>query len=49
MQKLVKQSKYLQRALKMIKGGDEETKLKRLYLNLVFKDKEFEPRYKKIR
>ena len=49
MQKLVKQSKYLQKALKMIKGGDEETKLKRLYLNLVFKDKEFEPRYKKIR
>ena len=49
MQKLVKQSRYLQRALKMIKGGDDETKLKRLYLNLVFKDKEFEPRYKKIR
>ena len=49
MTKLVKQSKYLQKALKMIKGGDQETKLKRLYLNLVFKDKEFEPRYKKIR
>lgn len=49
MQKLVKKSKYLQNALKVIKGGNEEQKLKRLYLNLVFKDKDFEPRYKKIR
>jgi len=49
MLKLVKQSKYLTRAFKMIKGGNEEAKLKRLYLNLVFKDKEFEPQYKKIR
>jgi len=49
MQKLVKSSKYLQKALKVIKGGNSEEKLKRLYLNLVFKDNEFEPRYKKIR
>lgn len=49
MKKLVKQDKYLARAFKMIKGGNEEAKLKRLYLNLVFKDKEFEPQYKKIR
>lgn len=49
MQKLVKSSKYLQKALKVIKGGNDEQKLKRLYLNLVFKDNEYEPRYKKIR
>ena len=49
MKKLVKSSKYLQKALKVIKGGNDEAKLKRLYLNLVFKDSEFEPRYKKIR
>jgi len=30
------------------KKGNEEEKLSRLYFNLIFKDKKYEPKYKKV-
>ena len=48
MKKLLKKDRFLQMAYKTIKGKNEEEKLSRLYFNLVFKDKKYEPKYKKV-
>jgi len=48
MKKLLKKDKFLQMAYKTIKGRNEEEKLSRLYFNLIFKDKKYEPKYKKV-
>ena len=46
--KLMKKDRFLQMAYKTIKGKNEEEKLSRLYFNLIFKDKKYEPKYKKV-
>ena len=44
----LKKDKFLKLAYKSIRGKTEEEKLSRLYFNLIFKDKKYEPIYKRI-
>ena len=46
--KLLDKDKFLKLAYKSIRGRNEEEKLSRLYFNLIFKDKKYEPMYKRI-
>ena len=46
--KLMKKDKFLKLAYKSIRGKTEQEKLSRLYFNLIFKDKKYEPMYKRI-
>ena len=46
--KLLNKDKFLKLAYKSIRGKNEEEKLSRLYFNLIFKDKKYEPLYKRI-
>tara|TARA_R100000008_G_scaffold86667_1_gene80755 strand:- start:988 stop:1398 length:411 start_codon:yes stop_codon:yes gene_type:complete len=48
MKKLLKKDSFLKMAYKNIRGQTEEEKLSRLYFNLVFKDKKYEPMYKRM-